>query len=168
MNSEFQTRLFSETEEFFSSRGLNVLHEDIDGRDILVLEPHSSDTFDDCNISVNETDEQTAAVDMLFTLGAELDSELCDSLDELLLYLNKFLTIGSFGLEREGGYFYFGCSYLADTAAPTEQMMKVFLMTWQIAADTAVQGVGILQSLKGGEVQLSELLNDDTSIIQLD
>ena len=168
MNSIFEKSLFSEIEEFFSSRGFTVFNDDIDGKNILVMEPDSDVSFEDCNISVNETDEDITSVNILFTLETELLDDLSDSVDMLLPYLNKYLNIGSFGLVKESGYFYFSYSYIADTKAETEQAMKVFLMTWQIASDTAAEGMDTVRALISRDAELSELLNEDSSIIQFE
>lgn len=168
MNRIFENKLFPEIEEFFASKGFTVLYEDIEGKNVLIMEPDSDVLFEDCNITVDSFDEESTAVNILFTLESKLPDEFSDNVDDLLLYLNKYLTIGCFELIKENGFFFFRCSYLADTQAPIVQVMKVFLMTWQIASDTAVQGSQIVRSLIQGEAEIGELLSDDSSIIQFD
>lgn len=168
MDRIFEKSLFLEIEEFFSSRGLKVSYEDIDEKRVLVMESDGDEGFEDCNISVGEAEDGIASVNILFSLETGLSAENSDKVDELLGYLNKYLTIGSFGLVKENGYFYFSCSYLADAQAETEQAMKIFLMTWQIASETAEQGAQTVRSMIYGLADVSELMNDDISIIQFD
>ncbi len=168
MDRIFEKNLFSEIEEFFSSQGFTISYEEIETSKALVMETDSNEAFEDCSISVGDTDEGIADVNILFSLEVGLSEEDFEKVDDLLMYLNKYLTVGSFGLVKESGFIYFRCSYLADTQAEIEQAMTVFLMTWQIASETAAQGVQTVRSVINGEAQISELMNDDTSIIQFD
>lgn len=168
MDRVFEKNLFSEVENFFSSKGLAISYEDIESKSVLVMEPDGENSFIDCSISTGEIENNITDVTILFSLATDLPAEISDKVDDLLVSLNKYLTVGSFGLIKENGYFYFTCSYLADTQAQTEQTMKVFLMTWQIAADTAVQGLQTVISVINGETDNSVVTSDDISIIQFD
>ncbi len=168
MDRIFEESLFSEIEEFFSSQAMSISYEDIDEKRVLVMESDGDEWFEDCNITVGEAENGIAAVNILFSLETGLSDENPDKVDDLLVFLNKYLTIGSFGLVKENGYFYFSCSYLADAQAETEQAMKIFLMTWQIASKTAAEGEQTVRSVIQGEADVSELMSDDISIIQFD
>lgn len=168
MSETFEKELFSEIEEFFSSRGMEIFYDDMDGKRALVMEYGPEIPVEDCSITVGQLNESSTSVYLLFSVAEELSEENRDNADKLLLYLNKFLTVGNFGMIRDIGYFYFNCSFIADTNDSIEQVMKLFLVTWETAFDTAVQGAQTVLPVFRGEIPVNELMNDDISIIQFD
>ena len=127
MNRIFENKLFPEIEEFFASKGFTVLYEDIEGKNVLIMEPDSDVLFEDCNITVDSFDEESTAVNILFTLESKLPDEFSDNVDDLLLYLNKYLTIGCFELIKENGFFFLGIISHMDNFTREKSIPNLFL-----------------------------------------
>lgn len=166
MSKEFEKKLFTETEEFFLSRGTKVFYDDVDGINVLVMEYDDDNAPADCNVSVIDLNDDCTAINIMFTLVSASVGKAYDEIESLLPNMNLFLTIGSFGLIKETGYLFFNCSMIVDENADITQTMKLFLSTWEAAYDTARQGIDILLPVINGDVDASGLSEDDVTIIQ--
>jgi len=168
VSKEFEKELFDETEAFFSSRGTEVFYDEIEGKNVLVMEygDDGSPVPADCTVSVIEPDEGCTAVNIMFTLLPGPAAGASDDIEILLPLLNKYLTIGSFGFINETGYLYFSCSFIVDENEEIINTMKLFLSTWEAAFDTSREGLEILLPVINGDVPAGSLTEDEATIIQ--
>lgn len=166
MNMEFENKLFAEIEEFFTERGTKVFYDDIEGKKALVMEFGDEGAPEDCTVSLVDIDDNITAVNIMFTIMSGLPDSSSDDMDVLLPYLNKYLTVGNFGLMKDSGYLYFSCAFVVDEFADMLQTMTLLLSMWEIADNTAREGIEVIAPVIGGTVPAVEAANDDSSIIQ--
>ncbi len=166
MNEAWDKELLKELEELLSEAGLEVTREDIAGNDVIVAEYDGENEPEDCNVSVMHLTEDSTEISVMISVMSGLDEKQSDDIAALIPYLNRYLSVGSFGITKQDGYFWFGCSNVIDENTERSKLLKVAAATVDIAYGTAAEAVRIVLPVVNGETPVSELMNDDTSIIQ--
>ena len=164
MVREWDIRLIKDLEELFADRGASI--EKISGRDVLVMEYEEEEMPEDCNIFIEHVTEDSTEVCFMFTVASGLDEKTTEDISALLPFLNRFLSIGSFGIVRQDGFFYFNYSLTVSEQTKKDILMKIITVTLDIAAKTAEEAAVITAPVLNGEVPAAELLNEGISIIQ--
>lgn len=139
---------------------------DIEGTPAVIVQADADDSATGYTLSIEHPYEDMTYVHLLLPMFSGLDESITDSIISLIRYLNKFLSTSCFVASAKDGDVYFRYSFVID-----EQMEKtaLFMLTAEvidICEETAAMGMDIIVSLIEGKTPLSELLNDDTAIIQ--
>lgn len=166
MKGEWDKELLKAIESVFSDAGLYTATENINGRDVLVIEYDAENAPEDCNISIEQLTENSTVINILISVMSGLNKKQSQDIAALLPYLNKYLTIGSFGLTEQDGYFYFSYSFVIDEQTGIGKLVREVSSALDIATASAEEAVGITAPVINGGKPVSELMTDDISIIQ--
>jgi hypothetical protein len=166
MNEAWDNELLNDIGRVMTEAGLRSEVGDIGGKTVLVIEFEGENSAEDANIAVEHFSEDVTGISVMFTAASGCGEKETADITALLPYLNRFLSIGSFGITVPDGYFYFGTSFVIDTGADRASIIRKTAATFDICAETVNAAVTALAPVISGEKQVSELMNDDTAIIQ--
>ncbi|MCR4780954.1 MAG: hypothetical protein K5876_07660 [Ruminiclostridium sp.] len=164
MNEVWEKELLNELRDLFAEAGRNAEIENISGREVLVAEYEGENEPEDCNVSVVHLMEDTTEISVLISVRSGLDEKQSADIAALVPYLNRFLSIGCFG--NEDGYFWYSCSFVIDEDMERSILIKQITASVNIALNTAAEATAMILPVVNGEAHVSELMNEDTSIVQ--
>ena len=166
MSDTFVKELTADLSGILKAAGFDAYVDSGDGGDILVTEYGDDNAADSASVIINRAGE-LLSVYICAAVWSGLDGGRKDDIAKLLPYLNRYLSLGDFELEEEDGTLEFRYSFIADEKTDRPKLLKIIAAAYAFAARTADEGALLIAPLISGEVQVSELMNDDTSIIQL-
>ncbi len=166
MSEAWDKELLDELEEVFSEAGMNAFIDEISGTNAVVVEYDGFNAVEDCNVSVVHPTDDATAVSVLITVRSELGEKASEDIAALLPYLNKYLTVGSFGITRENGYFWFGSTFVIDEDIDRTRLLRIIAANIDICVGTAEEAIALTALMLNGEQSVTELMNEDTAIIQ--
>ncbi len=166
MNETGDKELLKEIEELFSETGVEVYTEEFSGTQVVVAEYEEGETPEDCNVSVMHLTEDSTEISVMISVLSGLDEKQSDDIAALIPYLNRYLSVGSFGIAKQDGYFWFGCSNVIDENTGRSKLLRIIAGMVDIAYNTAAEAAAMILPVVNGEAQVSELMNEDTSIVQ--
>ncbi|MBQ9483264.1 MAG: hypothetical protein IJU82_03655 [Ruminiclostridium sp.] len=166
MSEAWDNELLAGLGELFSKAGGKVSTEELSGKKVLVIESDEAGGIEDANITVEHFPEDITVISLLFSVASDLDEKARKDITALLPYLNRCLTIGNFGITAQDGYFYFRTAFVIDEASDRDILFRTIASTFGIAVVTADEAAKLTAPVIRGEKPVSELMNDDTGIIQ--
>ena len=166
MSKAWDNALITELESFFTEAGMTVSAEMFGDRQVLVSEYGAENAPEDCNVSVEHLTEDSTVLFIMFTVRSGLDAAQTADVLAVLPYLNKYLSVGCFGIAEADGYFYFSTAMVLDEQADHAKLIRMITATLGIAEATVYEAIDMIAPVLEGETPVSGLLNEDTGIIQ--
>ena len=166
MNDTFVKELTGDLCETFGAAGINASVDSTDEGDILSVE-YGDDNAADGAVVIIDREGDLLSVYVNVSVWYAGDSRNAE-LSQLLPYLNRYLSLGAFELEDEDGdvTLDFRYSFIADQKTDRAKLLKIIAAAYAFAARTADEGALTIAPLMSGEAQVSELMNEETSIVQ--
>ena len=165
MSDTFVKELIGELCETFKAAGIDASVDSIDDGDILAVEYGDESAADDAAVIINR-EEDLLSVYIVVTVWSGLSGKEESDIAQLLPYMNRYLTLGAFELGGEDGTLDFVYSFIADDKTDRPKLLKIISAAYAFAARTADEGALLIAPVISGEAQVSELMNEDTSIVQ--
>lgn len=164
MNKQWDKDFIEQFAQVLTAGGIKAQVGDIEGTPSVIVE--ADEDAAGYTLSIEHPYEDMACIYLLFPMFSRLDGKTANSLISLTRYLNKFLSTGCFVVSAKDGDMYFRHSFAADEEMDKTSLFMLTAEIIDICAQTVTEAMEIIVPFFEGKTQLSELLNDDTAIIQ--
>ncbi len=166
MNNDFDGSLLKAILEMVSAAEPDTMIADINGKPVLLTEISGDNATEDRNISVTHLTEDCTAVEIMYTVRSGLDVRQCNDILALLPYLNRYLSIGAFGLLEQNGYFYFHYAFAIRKETEVPLILETLAATLTITDATVQEAILLTAPVLRGELTADDRMREETSITQ--
>ncbi|MBR5089316.1 MAG: hypothetical protein IK093_07805 [Ruminiclostridium sp.] len=166
MSNEWGKDFLTELGKIFSGSGIDAYMTEFGGGDALMIEPDGEEIRANAIVTVEQSDDDCTCVSLMLPLFDKLEPGVAADLVKLVRYMNKYLTLGSFAVSEEDGTFIFSHTFVIDEDTERVILCGIVSEALDIAEETAAMGGDMVLPVIKGEKPVSELLNNESVIVQ--
>ena len=119
----------------------------------------------DCTVTIAHPKEGTSVMQLLITMIQTDNEKTIETIASLIPQFNSVLSMGSFGLMKNDGYFYLNYAFVLEPHDESD-ILSVFGSALQVLSATALRCGEVLSAITSGEVSPDALKEEEFGLRQ--